>query len=287
MLFEAHPDEVGRRARRRDGRRTGKTHNLRFDTDTQHTTTMLFKMIAASLLVSSSEALNLGGGMSRRAALAKAASVAAPLVAMPAFAELQRAGDAEIYARADAGKLNAARAIERAKTGDLANGASATCAELDALIEVDREAIEFENDKVDARFGNDKNKVQATSDKLQNQVDKLKKIRKEKGCSTSGTNLKQGSDFEVYKRADEGVLNSARVIERAKAGKLVDGSGASCSELEKIIKVDKKAMQFEKDKLEAMGSKADAKDKKTVDEAEKAIEAQIQKLAALQKSKGC
>ena len=34
-------------------------------------------------------------------------------------------------------------------------------------------------------------------------------------------------------------------------------------------------------------SVSDAKDKKTVDEAEKAIEAQIQKLAALQKSKGC
>merc|ERR1711918_201527 len=50
-------------------------------------------------------------------------------------------------------------------------------------------------------------------------VDKLKKIRKDKGCSSAEANLKQGSDFEVYKRADEGVLNSARVIDRAKAGK--------------------------------------------------------------------
>lgn len=189
--------------------------------------------------------------------------------------------------RADEGTLNAARAIERAKVGDLADGSSATCAELDALISVDREAVEFEKDKVEARFGSGKDKVQATEDKLQAQIDKLKKIRKDKGCASAGANLKQASDFEVYKRADEGVLNSARVIERAKAGKLVDGSGASCSELEKIISVDKKAVKFEKDKLEAMGGKADPKDIKIVDDAEKAIEAQLKKLAGLQKSKGC
>jgi len=248
---------------------------------------MLYKVIAAALLISSGEALKLNTvGLSRRAAVAKAASLAVPLAAAPAFA-LVREADADLYKRADEGKLNAARAIERAKVGDLADGSSATCAELDALIAVDREAIEFEKDKVDARFGNDKAKVQATEDKLQKQVDKLKKIRKDKGCSTAGANLKQASDFEVYKRADEGVLNSARVIERAKAGKLVDGSGASCSEIEKIIAVDQKAIKFEKDKLEALGSKADPKDVKIVAEAEKAIEAQVKKLAGLQKTKGC
>merc|ERR1712127_979299 len=101
--------------------------------------------------------------------------------------------------------------------------------------------VEFEKDKVDARFGSDKDKVQATEDELQSQVDKLKKIRKDKGCASAGANLKQSTDFEVYKRADEGVLNSARVIERAKAGKLVDGSGATCGELQKLIDVDAKA----------------------------------------------
>ena len=65
--------------------------------------------------------------------------------------------------------------IERAKTGDLADGSSATCSELDALIAVDRDAIEFEKDKVDARFGNDKAKVQATEDTLQAQVDNLRR----------------------------------------------------------------------------------------------------------------
>ena len=79
----------------------------------------------------------------------------------------------------------------------------------------------------------------------------------------------------------------ARVIERAKTGKLVDGSGASINELSRIIAIDKKAVQFEKDKLEAQGSKADPAEKKIVLEAEKAIEKQLVKLAGLQKSKGC
>ena len=87
--------------------------------------------------------------------------------------------------------------------------------------------------------------------------------------------------------ADEGVLSSARVIQRAKDGKLVDGSGATCDELAKIIAIDKKAVQFEKDKIEAQGSKADPAEKKIVLEAEKAIEKQLVKLAGLQKSKGC
>ena len=161
------------------------------------------------------------------------------------------------------------------------------CSQLDAILEVDREAIEFEKDKIGARFGGDKSKVQETADTLQSQVDRLKKIRKEKGCKTAGANLKQASDFEVYKRADEGVLNSARVIERAKAGTLVDGSSATCAELDKLIAVDKEAVQFEKDKLEAMGGKADPASVKIVADAEKAIEAQVKKLAGLQKSKGC
>merc|ERR1711988_1233277 len=119
------------------------------------------------------------------------------------------------------------------------------------------------------------------------QVDQLKVKRKNKGCTSAGANLKQASDFEVYKRADEGTLTSARVIERAKKGQLVDGSGASCSELEKIIAVDQKAIKFEKDKLEALGSSADAATKSMVAEAEAAIEKQVAKLQSLKSSKSC
>ena len=180
--------------------------------------------------------------------------------------------------------------IERAKTGDLVDGSSANCNELDKLIAVDREALEYEKEKLDALGGNNaaqKGVVVDVEKKLQSQIDKLKVIRKDKGCGSAGANLKQAGDFDVYKRADEGVLNSARVIQRAKEGKLVDGSGASCDELTNIIAVDQKAVKFEKDKIEAQGAKADPAEKKTVLEAEKAIEKQLTKLAALQKSKGC
>merc|ERR1740130_1338576 len=246
---------------------------------------MLYKTLVAAFVVSSGDALRIDGVNTRRAAIA---SSALSLVPLAAFAELKQAGDADIYARADAGKLNAARVIERAKTGDLVNGSSATCDELDRLIAVDREAIEFELEKIEDMTDPDqKKKVKGYADKIQAQIDKLKVIRKEKGCASAQANLKQKSDFDVYKRADEGVLNSARVIQRAKDGKLVDGSGATCDELTKIISVDKKAVQFEKDKIEAQGSKADPLEAVTVLKAEKAIEAQLLKLEAKKQAKGC
>merc|ERR1711871_1476752 len=98
--------------------------------------------------------------------------------------------------------------------------------------------------------------------------------------------LKQASDGEVYARADSGTLTAARVIERAKSGKLVDGSSATCSELNSLIAVDLEAVQFEKDKLDAMGGK-DAAEIKVVADAEKAMETQVAKLEKLKVSKKC
>merc|ERR1712216_283734 len=123
-------------------------------------------------------------------------------------------------------------------------------------IAVDREAVEYEKEKLEALGGSNAavaKTVKETEDKLQAQINKLKVIRKDKGCATAGANLKKASDFEVYKRADEGKLSIARTVQRAKEDKLVDGSGATCDELEKIIAMDKKAVQFEKDKLDAQG----------------------------------
>ena len=58
---------------------------------------MIYKLVAAALLVASGEALKINAaGMSRRAAVAKAASLAVPLAAMPAFA-LVREADADLY----------------------------------------------------------------------------------------------------------------------------------------------------------------------------------------------
>lgn len=252
---------------------------------------MLLAKLGATLLLlaAPTEALRADGQpMSRRAFAARSLAAVVPLVPMASFADLKKPADASVYAAADAGELNAARAIVRAKQGLLVDGSSATCFELDALLDIDREAIQFETDRIGARYGKEKSTVQETSDTLLEQVERLKKIRKKKGClRASKMNLNQASDFEVYNRADDGLLNRARVIERAKAGKLVEGTGASCSEIEKIIAIDKKAVQFEKDKLAALGPEADPGELKIISDAQKAIVKQVAKLADVQKSKGC
>merc|ERR1712216_190903 len=118
-------------------------------------------------------------------------------------------------------------------------------------IAVDREAVEYEKEKLEALGGSNAavaKTVKETEDKLQAQINKLKVIRKDKGCATAGANLKKASDFEVYKRADEGKLSIARTVQRAK-----------------------------EDKLEAQGDKVDPAEKKMVAETEKAIEEQLKK----------
>merc|ERR1719198_1066302 len=199
---------------------------------------MLYRIaVLAAMLFASSDALKIPGAMSRRSV----------------FAKLKQASDADVYARADEGKLNSARVIQRAKEGKLVDGSSATCEELDKLIVVDKQALQFEKDKLEALGGKDKEQAKIVADveaKIEAQVKKLEAKKGEKSCSAG---FKQASDAEVYRRADEGKLNSARVIERAKEGKLVDGSSATCEELDKLIAVDKQALQFEKDKLEALG----------------------------------
>merc|ERR1711998_62567 len=112
-----------------------------------------------------------------------------------------------------------------------------------------------------------------------------KKLEAKKGEKACSSGFKQASDADVYARADAGKLNSARVIERAKEGKLVDGSSANCEELDKLIAVDKQALQFEKDKLEALGD--DKAQAKIVADVEKQLNAQIKKLEGKKKGKAC
>jgi hypothetical protein len=239
------------------------------------------RLIVAAALIASGDALNVPVvGMSRRAAFAKATALI-PLVPLAAFAEYKQASDAEVYARADAGKLNMARVVERAKAGKLVDGSSASCKELADIIAVDRSALQFEEDKLEA-MPNDpaqKKVVEDAKNKIEAQIKKLEVLGKSKSCAEPPS----PSDKEVYARADAGKINIAQVIERAKAGKLVDGSSATCSELGEIIAVDRKALQFEKDKLEAMPN--DPAQKKIVEDAKIKIAAQIRKLNDL--SYGC
>ena len=105
---------------------------------------MLYKLLAAALIVASAEALKFGGATSRRDAIAKAAALALPLVPLCAVAS-----DADVMRRADTGTLEASRAIERARNGDFVTGKTATRAEIEAIIAVDKKAIEIEKEKID------------------------------------------------------------------------------------------------------------------------------------------
>lgn len=248
---------------------------------------MLYKILTAAFLVASGDALRISPtAMTRRAAIG-AAAAALPLAPLAAFAELKQASDGEVYARADSGKLSSARAIERAKKGTLVDGSSASCDELEKIIAVDREAIQFEKEKLDAIGDNpQQRKVVADAEKaIEAQVKKLEGLKKKKSCP--GRNLKKASDGDVYRRAEEGNLSTARVIERAKRGELVDGAGATCSELDEIISVDKRAIRFEKDKIEAMDPKDDPAMYKIVQDTSTAIEKQVTKLKDLSEKKGC
>ena len=146
----------------------------------------MLRIVVAASLIASGDALNVPvAGMSRRAAFAKAAALI-PLVPLAAFAELKQASDADVYARADAGKLNAARVIERAKAGKLVDGSSATCSELEKIIRVDQEAVQFEKDKLEA-MPNDpaQKKIVADAEKaIEAQIVKLNAKRREKNCFT-------------------------------------------------------------------------------------------------------
>lgn len=99
------------------------------------------------------------------------------------------------------------------------------------------------------------------------------------GLQVSYASLKQASDADVYKAADDGALNSALVIERAKNGKLIDGSSATCNELSRIIDVDRSALK---------ASNAPLMREMGIDQnVEQVVAQQIEKLVLLKRSRGC
>jgi len=67
-----------------------------------------------------------------------------------------------------------------------------------------------------------------------------------KGLEVNFVQLKQKSDAEVYIRADQGKLTTKGAINRAESDLLIEGSGATCAELEQIINIDKAALDVER-----------------------------------------
>ena len=56
------------------------------------------------------------------------------------------------------------------------------CEELDRLINIDRESAAFENEMLDIADGKEAKDLTATRDKLNKQVERLKKKKQDKGC---------------------------------------------------------------------------------------------------------
>ena len=71
---------------------------------------MLYRIAALAAFLVSADALKIGAGMTRRSAVAKVASLAA-VAPLAAFAELKKAGDADIYANAECAHSSPTRTI--------------------------------------------------------------------------------------------------------------------------------------------------------------------------------
>jgi len=82
---------------------------------------------------------------------------------------LNKASDAAIYDRAAEGKLQADRVIRRARKGELVEGKSATCKELDSLIAVDKDALKLSMEEI-------------VQNKIKGQLTKLEKLKTDKNC---------------------------------------------------------------------------------------------------------
>tara|TARA_B110001452_G_scaffold148690_1_gene123788 strand:+ start:2857 stop:4182 length:1326 start_codon:yes stop_codon:yes gene_type:complete len=114
------------------------------------------------------------------------------------------------------------------------------------------------------------------------EADRRELLAARKGLTVNFVQLKQASDAEVYIRADEGKLTNKGVIERASSGKLVEGSGATCAELDQIMNVDRATIKVEQNLLKNM------KDPEVIaktEALEQSLERQVERLEGLKKAK--
>lgn len=96
----------------------------------------------------------------------------------------------------------------------------------------------------------------------------------------------------IIKRAQEKSLSVDRVVARAQKGELFDGKGASCEVIDRVLGVDRIALQDEQRQLESL--KKSGKDVgkygnslADIEKINKKIDKQIKALAALEEKNGC
>jgi hypothetical protein len=117
------------------------------------------------------------------------------------FVQLKKKSDAEVYIRADQGKLTTKGVINRASEDNLVDGSAATCSELKQIINVDREALKVEKNLLSAM--KDPVQLQKTKDieqRIEKQVERLDKLLEAKGvkgCKDDRARLAKSTGYPL------------------------------------------------------------------------------------------
>ena len=117
------------------------------------------------------------------------------------FVRLKQAGDADVYIRADQGKLTNKGVIERASTGELVDGSTATCAEITQIMEVDRATLKIEKKLLKGMKDPEQiKKVEVVEQALEKQVERLDKLlvaKTTKGCNDDKARIGRSTGYPV------------------------------------------------------------------------------------------
>ena len=117
------------------------------------------------------------------------------------FVQIKQASDAEVYIRADQGKLTNKGAIERASSDKLVDGSSATCAELREIMNIDRATIKIEQNLLKGMKDPEQiSKVKDIQQKLETQavrLDKILEAKAAKGCNDDKATIRRSSGYPL------------------------------------------------------------------------------------------
>ena len=117
------------------------------------------------------------------------------------FVRLKQAGDADVYIRADQGKLTNKGVIERASTGELVDGSTASCAEITQIMEVDRATLKIEKKLLKGMKDPEQiKKVEVVEQALEKQVERLDKLlvaKTTKGCNDDKARIGRSTGYPV------------------------------------------------------------------------------------------
>ena len=117
------------------------------------------------------------------------------------FVQLKQKSDAEVYIRADQGKLTTKGVINRASDDQLVEGSGATCAELKQIISVDNTALKVEqnlltNMKDPVQIGKTK-EIEQKIEKQIKRLDELLVAKQKKGCKDDKARLASSSGYPL------------------------------------------------------------------------------------------